>query len=197
MATTNNKQPQAVFFKIISSLLKLANYSAHGDETLCACVFHCFHDNRQQKMPSGTFPYNYFFTSQTCKPCNSWKWNLVCMCISAFSWQPLTKKLSQALFPVTTSSLLKLAYHTMHGGETWYACISAFPWQPKIASGTFPVTTSSLLKLAHHTMHGGETWYTCVFQHFHDNHQQKIASGTFCCNYFFTSQTYKPCNTWK
>ena len=44
------------------------NYSVHGDETLCACVFHCFHDNRQQKMPSGTFPYNYFFTSQTCTP---------------------------------------------------------------------------------------------------------------------------------
>ena len=73
MATTNNKQPQAVFFKITSSLLKLANYGAHGDETLCAYVFHCFHDNRQEQMPSGTFPYNYFFTSQTCKPCNAWK----------------------------------------------------------------------------------------------------------------------------
>ena len=72
MATTNNKQPRAVFFKITSSLLKLANYGAHGDETLCAYVFHCFHDNCQQKMPSGTFPYNYFFTSQTCKPCNAW-----------------------------------------------------------------------------------------------------------------------------
>ena len=73
MATTNNKQPQAVFFNITSSLLKLAYYDAHGDEYLCAYIFHCFHDNRQQKMPSGTFPYNYFFTSQTCKPCNAWK----------------------------------------------------------------------------------------------------------------------------
>ena len=70
MATTNNKQLQAVFFKITSSLLKLANYGAHGDETLCACVFHCFHDNCQQKMSSGTFPY-HFFISQTCKPCNA------------------------------------------------------------------------------------------------------------------------------
>ena len=74
MATTNNRQPQAVFFKITSSLLKLANYSAHGDETLCTCVFHCFHDRQPPtKMPSGTFPYNYFFTSPTCKPCNAWK----------------------------------------------------------------------------------------------------------------------------
>ena len=48
-ATTYNRQPQAVFFKITSSLLKLANYSAHRDETLCAGVFHCFHDNHQQK----------------------------------------------------------------------------------------------------------------------------------------------------
>ena len=29
--------------------LKLANYGAHGDENLCAYVFHCFHDNHQQK----------------------------------------------------------------------------------------------------------------------------------------------------
>ena len=49
-------QPQAVFFKITTSLLKLANYGAHGDETLCTCVFHCFHDNRQQKCPQALFP---------------------------------------------------------------------------------------------------------------------------------------------
>ena len=47
---------------------------------LCAYVFHCFHDNRQQKWP-------------------------------------------QALFPITTSSLLKLINHAMHGAETWYACV--------------------------------------------------------------------------
>ena len=57
-----------------------------------------------------------------------------------------------------------------------------------------PVTTSSLLKLAHHTMHRSETWYACVFQRFHDDHEQKMASGTFPYNYFFTSQTSKPCN---
>ena len=26
-------------------------------------------------------------------------------------------------------------------------------------------------------MHKGETWYACIFQCFHDDHQQKIASG--------------------
>ena len=62
MATTNNKQPQAVFFKITSLLLKLANYGAHGNETLCTYVFHCFHDNRQQKIPSGT--HLHFHTTQ-------------------------------------------------------------------------------------------------------------------------------------
>ena len=31
------------------------------------------------------------------------------------------KKLPRALFPITTSSLLKHAHHTMHGGETWYS----------------------------------------------------------------------------
>ena len=157
MATTNNNQPQTVFFKITSSLLKLANYSAHGDETLCAYVFHCFHDNHQQKMSSGTFPYNYFFTSQTCKPCNGWGWNLVRLCIWVFPWRPSTKNGLRTLLNITTSSPLKLAHHAMHGGETWYAC---------------------------------------VFQRFHDNHEQKMASGTFPYNYFFTSQTCKPCNAW-
>ena len=139
MATTNNKKPQAVFFKITSLLLKLANYSAHGDETLCAYVFHCFHDNRQQKMPSGTFPYNYFFTSQTCKPCNAWSWNLVRMCIWAFPWQPLTKIASG-----TFSCNYFFTSQTSKPCNAWRwnlvcMCISAFPWRPwtKMASGTF------------------------------------------------------------
>ena len=28
-------------------------------------------------------------------------------------------------------------------------------------------------------MHGSQNWYTCVFQRFHDNHKQKMASGAF------------------
>ena len=35
------------------------------------------------------------------------------------SMTTIDKKLPQALFPVTTSSLLKLAHHKMRGGETW------------------------------------------------------------------------------
>ena len=54
MTTTNNKQPQAVFYRITSSLLKLT--SAHGDETLCVCVFDSFHENCQQKCPQALFP---------------------------------------------------------------------------------------------------------------------------------------------
>ena len=55
-------------FQCFLHLLKLAHHTMHGGETLYACVFKCFHDDYQQKMPSGTFPYNYFFTSQTCTP---------------------------------------------------------------------------------------------------------------------------------
>ena len=116
------------------------------------------------------------------------------------SMTTIDKKLPWALFTVTTCSLLKLAHHTMRGGETWYACVFQHfhdDLEQKMALGTFPLTTSSLLKLAHHTMRGGETWYACVFQRFHDDHEQKMASGTFPPNYFFTSQTCKPCNTWK
>ena len=35
----------------------------------------------------------------------------------------VNKKYPQALFPITTSSLLKLANHAIHGSETWYACV--------------------------------------------------------------------------
>ena len=33
------------------------------------------------------------------------------------------QKCPQALFPITTSSPLKLANYVMHGAETWYACV--------------------------------------------------------------------------
>ena len=39
----------AIFFKITSSILKLANCSTHGGETWCACVLHRFHDNHNNK----------------------------------------------------------------------------------------------------------------------------------------------------
>ena len=108
------------------------------------------------------------------------------------SMTTINKKCPQTLFPVTTSSLLKLAYHTMHKGKTWYACVfQRFhdDYEQKWPQAVFPITLSSLFKLANHTMRENETCYACVFHRFHNNHQQKIASSTFPCNYFFTSQT--------
>ena len=69
------------------------------------------------KMASGTFPYKYFFISQTCKQC--------CMEVKlgtrkyfCTSMTTIEKKLPRALFPVITSSVLKPAHHAMHGDET-------------------------------------------------------------------------------
>ena len=42
---------------------------------------------------------------------------------SIVSMTTVNKKCPQALFPITTSSLLKLANHAMHGDETWYTCV--------------------------------------------------------------------------
>ena len=70
------QQPTIISLRKFSlkSLLHFSNLPTmvHMEMKLCAYVFHCFHNNPQQKMPSGTFPYNYFFTSQTSKPCNAW-----------------------------------------------------------------------------------------------------------------------------
>ena len=67
---------------------------------------------------------------------------------------------------------LKLGTHV-------YLSVSKTTMNKKLPQALFPVTTSSLLKLAHHTMRGVEPWYACVFQRFHDDHEQKMASGTF------------------
>ena len=73
MTTINKKWPRALLPITTSSLLKLAHHAMHGGETLYACVFKCSHDDYQQKIPSGTFPYNYFFTSQTCTPSRAYR----------------------------------------------------------------------------------------------------------------------------
>ena len=78
------------------------------------------------------------------------------------SMTTVNKKCPQVLFPITTSSLLKLENHGMHGAETWYACVFGVSMaiiDKKLPQALFPVTTSSLLKLANHAMHGAETWY--------------------------------------
>ena len=100
MATTNNKQPQAVFFK---SLLHFSNLPTLVHMEMKLCV------------------HMYFIVSMT-----------------------TVQKCPQAHFPITTSSLLKLANHVMHGAETWYACIFEHfhdnHWQ-KFPHALFPVTT--------------------------------------------------------
>ena len=165
MATTNNRQPQAVFFKITFPFSNLPTI-VQMEMKLCACVFHCFHDNRQQKCPHTLFPIT---TSSLLKLANHAMHGgkLGTHVYFSVSMTSTDKKLPQALFPVTTSSLLKLANHAMHGGKLGthvYFSVSMTSTDKKLPQALFPITTSSLLKLAHHTMNGGETWYTCVFQ---------------------------------
>ena len=118
-------------------------------------------------------------------------------------WFPLQQPTTNSLRQFSLKSLLhfsnlptmvhmemKLCAHT-------YFIVSMTTVNKKCPQALFPITTSSLLKLANYAMHGAETWYACVFERFHNNHEQKIASGTFSCNYFFTSQTYTPYNAWR
>ena len=87
---------------------------------------------------------------------------------------------------ITTSSLLKLANHAMHGSETWYTCVlESFHdnHRQKIALGTFSYNYFFTSQTCTPSMHGSETWYACVFQSFHDDHEQKMASGNFSYDY--------------
>ena len=59
------------------------------------------------------------------------------------SMTTMNKKLPQALFPVTISSFLKFAHHTMRGGETWYTCIFQRSMTIVNKKQFFPITTSS------------------------------------------------------
>ena len=61
----------------------------------------------------------------------------------------INKKCPQELFPITTSSLLKLAHHKMDGGKAWYTCVlqgfhddDMKKWPQAVLS----MTTPSLLK---------------------------------------------------
>ena len=95
------------------------------------------------------------------------------------SMTTVNKKCPQALFPITTPSLLKLANHTIHGGETWYVCVFQRFHYDHEQKWPQAITTSSLLKLANHAIHGSKTWYACVFQRFHNNHEQKFPQALF------------------
>ena len=119
------------------------------------------------------------------------------MTLNLFPWQPPTTDSLRQLslksllhfsnLPTTVHMEMKLRVHL-------YFIVSMTTVNKKCPPALLPITTSSLLKLANHAMHESETWYACAFECFHDNHQQKIASGTFSYNYFFTSQTCSPYN---
>ena len=111
------------------------------------------------------------------------------MCILMFPWQLLTQN-DLGHFFLYTSSLLKHANHTIHGGETWYACVFLRFHDDHQQKMAYPMTLLHSSNLQ--TVHGGKTCYmhTHVYFAFHDNHLQKWPQGTFSFNYFFTSQTY-------
>ena len=53
MTTTNNKQSQALSLNQF-----FTNSSTYGYETFAYVSVHCFHDNEQQQVASGTFLSN-------------------------------------------------------------------------------------------------------------------------------------------
>ena len=74
MTTVNKKCLQALFPITTSSLLKLANHAMHGAETWYAYVLGVSMTTIDKKLPQALFPITiYFFTSQTCTPCNAWR----------------------------------------------------------------------------------------------------------------------------
>ena len=104
------------------------------------------------------------------------------MTLNWFPWQPpTTDSLRQFSFKslLHFSNLPTIVHMEMRLCAHVYSIFSMTTVNKKCPQALFPITTSSLLKLAHHTMHGGETLYTCVIKRFHDNHEQKMASGTF------------------
>ena len=113
-----------------------------------------------------------------------------------FPWQqPTTNSLRQFSLKslLYFSNLPTMVHMELKLGTHVYLSVSMTTVNKKFPQALFPITTSSLLKLANHVMHGSETWYAYVFQCFHDNHEQKMALRYFSQNYFFTSQTCKPC----
>ena len=101
-----------------SSLLKLANHAMHGGETLYASVFQRFHDNHEQKIARHLVLLH--FSNLHTMQCMEVKLGTYLY----FSVSMTTMKWPQALFPVTTSSLLKLAHHTGEIHSQVYLSIS-------------------------------------------------------------------------
>ena len=123
MTTMNKKLPQALFPVTTSSLLKLTHHTMRGGKTWYACVFQHFYDDHEQKMASGTFFLQLLLHFSNLHTIQCMEVKLGTHVYFSVSMTTTDKKLPRALFPITTSSLLKLAHHTMHGGETWYTCV--------------------------------------------------------------------------
>ena len=107
--------------------------------------------------------------------------NVTPITLNWFPWQPPTTNsfrqfslkslLHFSNLPTMVHMEMKLCAHV-------YFIVSMTTVNKKCPQALFPIT-SSFLKLANHAMHRAETWYTCVFERFHDNHQQKMASEHF------------------
>ena len=135
-ARCRREVPQVIFLITVytSSLLKLANCIYHAWRY--ACIIHRFHDNHNNNIqPQALFflhssnlltvarkevklgAHVHYFISMTTKTTNSFK---------------------------TTSSPFKLANCSMHGGETWCACVFPCGPQQQKASGTFLVSMTTI-----------------------------------------------------
>ena len=130
-----------IFPTTTSSLLKLAHHTMHGGKTWYTCVFQSFHDVHEQKMASGTFSYNYLFTSQTCTTMQCMEVKLGTYVCLSVSMTTIDKKFASGTYSYNyffTSQTC--THHNMHGGETWYAWVFECLHDnklTKIASGTF------------------------------------------------------------
>ena len=87
MATINNKQPQALHFSHLPTIVHMMK--------LCE---HVYFMTTQQKMPSGTFPYLQTMQCMEIK--------LGTHVYLSVSMTTIDKKFPQALFPITSSSNL-------------------------------------------------------------------------------------------
>ena len=118
MTTIDKKLPQALFSITTYLLLKLANHAMHGGETRYTCVFQCFHDNHLQTNCLRHFSLQLLLHFLNLHTIQCMEVKLGTHVYFSISMTTINIKLPQALFPITTSSLLKLANLAMHESET-------------------------------------------------------------------------------
>ena len=109
------KMASGTFAITTSSFLKLAHHTMHGSETWYA--YH-FHDNHEQKWPWALFDQERLLHFSNLQTIQCKKVTLRMHVHFSISMATMNQKWPQALFYITTSSLLKLANYTMHEGKT-------------------------------------------------------------------------------